>query len=116
MRWILTYTAITAVALLFGGCNSSNFMVYKDGSNFYVTSNCSERKRILCDSGDIDKIVKDSGLPHSLQKALKDTTCATSKEKETLMATLEGMTPDQITVLKDAFRRNGYEINRSLDA
>jgi hypothetical protein len=116
MRWIQTCIAITVELLILAGCSSSNFMVYKDGSNFYVTSNCTERKRILCDSGDIDIIVKDSGLPDSLQKALKDNTCATSKEKGILMVTLEGMTNVQITALKDAFRRNGYEINRTLDA
>lgn len=116
MRRILTCIAITVVALMLGGCSSNNFMVYKDGSNFYVTSNCSERNRIICDSGDIDNIVKDSGLPDSLQKELKDNTCASSKVKKSLMVTLEGMTNDQLTALKDAFRRNGYEINRTLDA
>jgi len=63
---------LAVVSLLVFGCGSGNFMVYKDGSNFYLTSNCPERKRIVCDADEISKIVKDSGLPVSLQADLKN--------------------------------------------
>ncbi|MDD2582946.1 MAG: hypothetical protein PHR66_13235 [Desulfuromonadaceae bacterium] len=116
MKKILICTALMVVALMAGGCSSNNFMVYKNGSNFYVTSDCPELKQILCYSGDIDSIMKDSNLPGSLQVELKDGICTSGKSSKHLVATLEGMTNGQITALKDAFRRNGYEINRTLDA
>jgi hypothetical protein len=115
MSWILTCTAIMVVSLIVGGCSSSKFLVYKDGRNFYVNSDCPERQRILCDSGDIDKIVKESTLPNSLQMKLKEGICPSSKVKKSLMDTLDGMTSEQQSALKNAFRRNGYEINKPAD-
>lgn len=116
MERILICTALMVVALMAGGCHSNNFMVYKDGSNFYITNNCPELKQILCNSGDIDRIMNDSNLPSSLQVELKDGICASGKATKHIGATLEGMTNGQISALKDAFRKNGYEINRTLDA
>jgi len=115
MQLMLAVTAIIFVALMVGGCSSRKFMVYKDGSNFYVNSDCSARQRILCDSGDVNKIVKDSGLPNTLQMELKDGICPSSNVKTSLMYTLDGMTNEQISALKDAFRKNGYEINKPVD-
>lgn len=113
-KWICT--ALIVVVLMAGGCRSNNFMVYKDGSNFYITSDRPELKQILCYSGDIDRIMTVSNLPSSLQVELKDGICASGKATKHIVATLEGMTNGQISALKDAFRKNGYEINRTLDA
>lgn len=111
MQRMLTYAAMLVVALLVGGCSSNNFMVYKNAKHFYVTSTGPELKRILCDSGDMDKIAVDSKLPLALQKDLKEGICSSNKVKDRLMALLEGMTKEQRTALKDAFRQNGYDIN-----
>lgn len=107
----LKYAAITVAALLMAGCSSNNFLVYKDAKHFYVTSGGPELKRVLCDSGDMDRIAKDSKLPDALQKELKNGICDSSKVKESLMASLDGMTKEQRAALKDAFRNNGYDIN-----
>jgi len=112
MQRRLIYGALMAVALMASGCASSgNFMVYKNAKHFYVTSTGPELKRILCDSGDMDQIAVDSRLPPMLQKDLKDGICSSTKVKERLMTLLEGMTKEQRTALKDAFRTNGYDIN-----
>ena len=111
MQRMLKYLAITIAALLMGGCGSNNFLVYKDKKHFYVTSNGPELKRVLCDSGDMDRIAGDSKLPDAMQKELKDGICASTKVKERLMASLDGMTKEQRSMLKDAFRNNGYDIN-----
>lgn len=116
MDRILACTAITAVALMVGGCSSGNFMVYKNGRSFFVTDDSYELKLVLCDSGDIDSIVKDSELPDSLQKELKDGICASDKSKTALMNTLGKMSNEQRNALKDSFNRNGYEINKVADA
>ncbi len=108
-KWILVVAACAMLGLW--GCSSNNFLVYKDAKHFYVTSNGPELKRILCDSGDMDKIAVDSKLPAQLQKDLKDGICSNNKVKERLMALLEGMTKEQRSSLKDAFRKNGYDIN-----
>lgn len=111
MQRILTYTVLLAIMLVTGGCSSSNFLVYKDAKHFYVTSKGNELKQVLCDSGDMDKIVVDSKLPEAMQKELKDGICASNKNRERLMASLDAMTKEQRTAFKDAFRANGYDIN-----
>ena len=111
MQFWLKFGVVLIVALGISGCSSGNFLVYKDSKHFYVTSTGPELKRILCDSGDMDRIVKDSQLPAVLQKDLKDGICNSNKVKERLMATLEGMTKEQRTALKTAFQQNGYDIN-----
>lgn len=111
MRQWFGYAMFVVLAVVVTGCSSGNFLVYKDAKHFYVTSSGPELKRVLCDSGDMDKITKDSKLPPALQKELKDGICASNKVKERLMGTLEGMTKEQRASLKDAFRTNGYDIN-----
>lgn len=115
MRNLLVVVAVVVVSLMSGGCGSGNFMVYKNGSNFYLTSNCPERKRIVCDSDEISKIVKDSGLAVALQVELKDAICFPGKEFRPLREILKGMTDKQISDLKESFQRNGYEINKPAD-
>lgn len=116
MRRLMTYMAIIVVMLLAGGCSTSDFRVYKSGKSFRVTSSSPEMKKILCDSGDMDSVLKDSGLPDPLQKELKEGICASGKAEKSMRNTLEGMTKEEQMALKDAFRRNGYEINKVADA
>jgi hypothetical protein len=111
MRFLLKYGLMAVAAVVIAGCSSGNFMVYKDAKHFYVTSNGPELRRILCDSGDMDKIAKGSQLPDNLQRELKDGICSSNKVKERLLATLEGMTKEQRTALKQSFQQNGYDIN-----
>ena len=59
MKNRLKYGIVIMAALTSTGCSSGNFMVYKNSKHFYVTSNGPELRRILCDSGDMDKITKD---------------------------------------------------------
>lgn len=103
--------AVAVLVIMLAGCSSGDFMVSKDTHHFYVTSTGPELKRVLCDSGDMDEIVRDSKLPAALQKDLKDGVCAPNKVKQLLMATLKGMTKGQRTALEDAFRQNGYSVN-----
>jgi hypothetical protein len=111
MQFWMKFGVVLIAAIGMSGCSSGNFMVYKDSKHFYVTSTGPELKRILCDTGDMDRIAKDSKLPAPLQKELKDGICNSNKVKERLLATLEGMTKEQRTALKTAFQQNGYDIN-----
>lgn len=116
MSRMLTCTAITVVALIANGCSSNNFMVYKNGLSFYVTDDSLELKQTLCVSGDIDSIMEDSKLSDTLQKELKEGMCDSHKARKRVTGTLNGLTSEQNSALKDAFRRNGYEINKISDA
>lgn len=105
------FAAVAATALLSGGCGSNNFMVYKNAEHFYLTSKGEELKRVLCDSGDMDRVNAAANLPEPLQKELKEGICSSQKVRERLMGTLDSMTKEQRSALKQAFRDNGYDIN-----
>ncbi|GFE61428.1 hypothetical protein [Geobacter sp. AOG2] len=102
---------IAVLTCLAAGCESANFLVYKDAKHFYVTSNGEALKKVLCESGDINRILNDSRLPEALQKELHEGICSPNKVKKRLLAILEDMTPEQRSALKLAFQTNGYEIN-----
>ena len=110
MRPLLT-TVLLAVILLLFGCNSSNFLIYKDAKHFYVTSNSDSLRHLLCDSGDLVRISRDAHLPDDLQQELSASICATEKVRERVLAVLERMTKEQRSALKLAFQTNGYQIN-----
>lgn len=107
--------AFMVMALGLGGCASRNFIVFKDGRSFYITSEDAERKRILCGSSDMANIARDSGLPAPLQEELREGICSFRQGTRPLRSTLEGMTDQQLSALKNAFRKNGYEINLVAD-
>ena len=107
----LRYVVVAMMPLMAAGCTSTNFLVYKNSKHFYITSNGRELKQVLCDSGDMDRVNQSSRLPDPLQKELKEEICSSGKVRERLMATLDRMTKEQRSALKQAFRDNGYDIN-----
>lgn len=107
----IALAAIITGSMIISGCNSSNFLVYKDAKHFYVTSKSDSLRKLLCDSGDLVKITRDAALTEALQKELYDSICTSTKVKERVLAALEGMTKEQRTSLKLAFQLNGYEVN-----
>ena len=115
MRWTLAHAVCAAGLLLSQGCASSNFMVKKNDTGFFITSDRPELKLMLCDSGDMDTIVRDSRLPEALQKVLKEKVCADRKNRKELKSIFNEMTKEQLASLKDAFRKNGYDINKVAD-
>ncbi|MBJ6749418.1 hypothetical protein [Geomonas anaerohicana] len=116
MRWSGSGIVITVLALTVAGCSSNNFLVYKDGSNFFITRNCEARQHLLCDSGDIGRIVAGAALPQSLQDRIKEAICAPGVMKADMHKILAEMTEEQRSSLKQSFRDNGYEINKPIDA
>lgn len=117
MRWRAgVWIVLTTLALMVSGCGSNNFMVYKDGRNFYVTSNCEARQKLLCDSGDIDRIVAGASLTHLLAEQIIEAMCTKGVSVHSLHDILAAMTDKQLSSLKQSFIENGYEINKPLDA
>lgn len=107
----ITMAALLAGSLTLSGCNSSNFLVYKDARHYYVTSKSDGLRKMLCESGDLTRITKDAALTEPLRNELYDSICASTKVKERVLATLESMTKEQRKALKLAFQMNGYEVN-----
>lgn len=115
MRCFPITAVIMVLALLVSGCGTRTFMVYKDGNNFFITRDCAARQQVLCDSGDVDRIVVSSGLPGPLQLRLKEALCSRDRAKNDMRDLLEELTDEQLSSLKKAFGMAGYEINKPAD-
>ena len=105
--------AAMIMCFLLVGCSSRNFIVYKDNTSFYVANDCLARERVLCKSGDVDRVLRDAGLSLDLQQKLKDSFCGT--EKLLAKKQLEQLSSQQYAALKEAFIKNGYQINKIAD-
>jgi hypothetical protein len=115
MRWFPTTAVVMVLALMVSGCGTRTFMVYKNGNNFFITKDCAERHRQLCDSGDINRVAASSGLPGPLQLRTIEAICPTGKAQSDMQDILDELTNEQLSSLKNAFRALGYEINKPVD-
>lgn len=109
------YLTSGLMSLALAGCSSGNFMVRKENVSFFITSDRPELRLVLCDSGDMERIATDSHLQETLQQTLKEKICAVHKNRKDLKALLASLDKDQLEAFLDAFRKNGYEINRAAD-
>jgi hypothetical protein len=107
----MIFLSVIGALLTLCGCSGSNLLIYKDAKHYYVTNKSDGLRKMLCDSGDLDRIAKDSQLPDEIQKELIGSICAGNKVKERVLAVLGRMTKEQRTALKLAFQLNGYEVN-----
>lgn len=108
---VITRMTLLACACLLTAACSSNFLVYKQGRHFYVTSTGQELKSVLCDSGDLKRILAESKLDLPLQSKLDESICGTGKVRERVLTVLEEMSREERSTLKSSFQAHGYDIN-----
>ena len=111
MRKSIHVVLLLVIAILVSGCADKNFLVYKGGYHFFVTSDGTELRTILCDSGDLRQILSEVELSAQTKKGLNDSICGSGKVRERVLAVLEGMTKEERMALKLAFGHHGYDIN-----
>jgi len=99
----------TAV-LVAGGC-SSTFVVSKDGKGYHFGSNTQTLYTMLCESGDLQKVLSDTQLARELRDDLYRYNCSPERSGEKIKQIYVSMTPEQRKDLRSAFRKNGYDIN-----
>ncbi len=106
-------TLILAIAMLagLGGCSSSTFLASKEGKGYYVGSGSTAAYEMFCASGDLKKILADTTLPQEARDNLLDATCGEKRSGARVKELYADMSPEQRKDLRQAFRRNGYDIN-----
>lgn len=96
--------------LLVGGC-SSTFLISKDGKGYFFGSKSEAIYRMLCDSGDLRKILKDATkIPEPTKEAIYQSNCI-NRSGERVKEIYAAMTPEERKDLRNAFKLNGYDIN-----
>lgn len=95
---------------LVSGC-SSTFLISKDGKGYFFGSKSDAIYRLLCDSGDLRKILKDAKkIPEDTRELIYKSNCI-NRSAEKVKEIYAAMTPEERKDLRNAFRLNGYDIN-----
>ena len=104
--------SLAMIAALLGlfGC-SSTFLASKDGKGYYIGSGSDAAYRMFCQSGDMLKILNDTKLPQETRDGLYRATCSEERSGARVKDLYGQMSPEQRKDLRQAFRRNGYDIN-----
>ena len=100
-----------AIVVLASAACSSTFLVSKDGKGYFLGSKTNEIYKMLCESGDLKKVLSDTRLDEGLKDDLYKYNCSPERSKEKVKQIYTSMTPEQRKDLRTAFTKNGYDIN-----
>lgn len=107
-KWFLVVAL--AVSLSAFGC-ASTFLVSKNGKGYFFGSGTNAIYKMLCESGDLKKILTDTQLPGQMKDDLFRYNCSAEMSKEKVKQLFTAMVPEQRKDLRNAFKNNGYDIN-----
>ncbi len=96
-----------------GGCTTSTFLIAKENdTRAYRFGSTSKRlKRILCESGDFRRVLRDAEIPEHLKPQFYEYVCTENVSKEKVVSLYQFLTPDERKSLKRAFVKHGYTVN-----
>lgn len=108
------FPALIAAILLLAGC-SSTFLVSKDGKGYFWGNNSKAIYRMLCESGDLIKILEATKFIQTMKDDIYKYNCSTEhsgeRSGEKVKQIYAALTADQRRALRNAFKSNGYDIN-----
>jgi len=97
-------------AALISAC-SSTMLVSKDGKGYFLGSGSNPLYRMLCESGDLKKVLADTRLPEETKEGLYKYNCSSERSGEKVKQIYASLTAAERKDLRLAFTRNGYDIN-----
>jgi len=106
-----TWTCLVLASSLCMGACASTFVASKDGKGYYLGNSSGSAFKLFCESGDLNTILSSTKLPAPLKDSLYSANCGTARSKEGVRSVYTSMTPEQRKDLRQAFQKNGYDIN-----
>jgi len=104
---------IAGISLLAGACTDT-FLVLKGGHAYFVGSNSNAKYNMLCTSGDLKDVLDSSHLSREIKDNLYKYSCSAERSGDKVRQLYASMTVEERKDIKNAFRKNGYEINHIL--
>lgn len=101
---------IAGMAVFATGC-SSTFLMVKNGSGYMLGSESKEVYHMLCESGDLQKILAEAELRQQEKDDLYKYNCSPERSRDKVKQVFASMVPAERKSLRLAFKSNGYEIN-----
>jgi hypothetical protein len=108
-KLLISAAMLLSVAIV-SGC-SDTFVVTKDGKSYFFGSNRKGLYEMICESGDLSKILADTKLPQNIKDDLYKYNCTPSQSRDKVKEIYSSMTPGQRRDLRLAFQLHGYDIN-----
>jgi hypothetical protein len=106
-KWLMIIAGMAAFA---AGC-SSTFLMVKNGSGYMLGSESKEVYHMLCESGDLQKILAEAELRQQEKDDLYKYNCSPERSRDKVKQVFASMVPAERKALRLAFKSNGYEIN-----
>lgn len=110
MKTKLFCIVIPVMAVFLSSC-SSTFLVSKDGRGYFLGSKSRSIHLMLCDSGDLKKILSDTTFPQNIKNDIYRYNCTEERSSEKVKQLFSSMTVEQRKELRTAFKSNGYDVN-----
>ena len=104
------YVIIAGMVFFAAGC-SSTFMLVKNGTGYMLGQQSDEVYHMLCESGDLKKILSEVELRQEPKDDLYKYNCSPERSRDKVKQVYASMVPAERKALRIAFKSNGYEIN-----
>lgn len=104
------FASLFAIIIAVVGC-SSTFLVSKDGKGYFLGSRSDAIYKMLCESGDLKKLLSDTRFTQELKDDLYRYSCSVERSGDRIKKIYVAMTMEQRKELRVAFTKNGYDIN-----
>ncbi len=104
------FIIIVSMALITCACGPT-FFVSKNGKGYYLGSDTRTMDMMLCKSGDIEKVLAATHLNTEMKDIIYQNSCSAERSGERVKQLYASMSPEQRKDIKNAFRKNGYDIN-----
>lgn len=86
-------------------------LVVNEGSEYILGSDSNAMYTMLCESGDLQKILLDAKLGQGTKDDLYRYNCSPDRSRDKVKQVYAAMVPAERKALRVAFKSNGYEIN-----
>ena len=110
MKKNLLILSIILTSFVFS-CQQSTFLISKGNRAYYFGRQSNSLKRLLCESGDFKKVLRDTKMPQHLKADFYKYVCSKEASKDKVMALYNFLSPEERKSLKRAFVKHGYAIN-----
>lgn len=112
-RVLVAVLVLIGVSFFIGSCSSNTFVVTKDGKSYFFGSNREELYKLICESGDLQKILADTHLSKENKDNLYKYNCIerSKDSKDKIRGIYAAIPPEQRRELRLSFQLHGYDIN-----
>lgn len=109
MKRILLFTLL--LSFLLAGCAPSTFIFNNGRRAYYFGSESKGAYKLLCESGDLKKILRDAELSEEIKKDFYEYACSEHRSNERVISLYTFLTPEEKKSLMKSFARHHYKIN-----